>query len=98
MQSASFNAQYAASLKLEAAGQGGPDGILNALVANETYDFGSAAWFLHTQCGTAVETQLASGGMAGFTAYLGCIGTSMTPDRQAYWQRANAALGIQSGS
>ena len=93
MQSASFNAQYAASLQLGSAEQGGPVELLDALVANETYDFGSAAWFLSTQCGPAILEGLADGGME---AYMGCIGTTMTPEREAYWQRATAALGVQS--
>ncbi len=95
MQSAILNTQYATSLQLGTVGQGGPDGILDALVANDTYDFGSAAWFLKTQCGPAVATELASGGMEGYMAYLDCIGTTMTPDREAYWQRAGVALGVQ---
>lgn len=96
MQSATFNLQYATSLRLEAAEQGDPSGILDALLANDTYDFGSAAWFLDTQCGPNVKARLATGGLDTFTVYLGCIGETISPDREAYWQRATAALGGQS--
>ena len=97
MQSAAFNTQYAASLQLGAAEQAGSSGILDSLISNETYDFGSAAWFLDTQCGSAVKTRLATAGTDGYTAYLDCIGATMTPDRMAYWQRASLAFGVQSG-
>ena len=96
MQSTAFNAQYATSLQLGTVEQAGPNEILDALISSATYDFGSAAWFLDTQCGSAVKTGLATGGMDGYMAYLTCIGTTMTPDREAYWQRANSAFGIQS--
>ena len=95
MQSAAFNLQYATSLQLGAVEQAGPSGVLDALISNDTYDFGSAAWFLDTQCGPDVKANLATGGLDAFTAYLGCIGTTMSPDREAYWQRAAVALGIQ---
>ena len=98
MQSATFNTQYAMFIHLGTAEQAGPSGILNALVSNETYDFGSAAWFLDTQCESSVKSGLATGEMDGFMAYLSCIGTTMTPDREAYWQRANLAFGIQSSN
>ena len=97
MQSAAFNIQYATSLQLGAAQQAGPDGVLNALIANDTYDFGSAAWFLDTQCGPDVKAGLATGGSTAFVAYLNCIGSTMSPDRGAYWERAAGALGVQPG-
>ena len=96
MQSAQFNLQYATSLQLGAAEQSGPNGVLDALIGNDAYDFGSAAWFLDTQCGPDVKAGLATGGSPAFTAYLNCIGSAMSPDRQAYWTRATAALGIQA--
>lgn len=96
MQSAAFNLKYATSLRLGAAEQAGASGVLDALTANDTYDFGSAAWFLTTQCGPDVKADLATGGSAALTAYLSCIGSTMSPDREAYWERAAAALGVQS--
>ena len=71
-----------------------PAGILNFLVANDDYDFGSAAWFLKTQCKAAINQGLASGGLAGWRAYItDCLGTAITADRQAYYERAAKALG-----
>lgn len=96
MQSAAFNHQYALSLKLDSVTLLEPNQVLTRLLSNEAWDFGSAAWFLDTQCGPDVKTGLAAGGIDGFTAYLTCIGTTMTLDREAYWHRAIAAFGIQS--
>ena len=99
MQSAAFNLKYAQSIPVLAPQipmlqQNGPNGILNALVSNDAWDFGSAAWFLSTQCGPSVLTELGSGGAEGFNAYLACIGTTNTPDRMAYFQRAMTAFGL----
>ena len=98
MQSASFNMQYAQSIpalagQVSNAEAAGPNGVRDLLISQDAWDFGSAAWFLTTQCGQSVQTALAQGSPDGFAAYIGCIGTTMTDDRQAYWQRAIAALG-----
>jgi len=66
---------------------------IRALVLPDEYSWGSAAWFLTTQCAN-VRSQVQTGGHAGYTAYLQCIGTDMTEERMAYWVRANSALGI----
>ncbi|KAG0648174.1 hypothetical protein D0Z07_5849 [Hyphodiscus hymeniophilus] len=66
---------------------------VRALVLPDEYAWASAAWFLKTQC-ASVRPQLQAGGQAGFAAYLGCVGTSATSDRLAYWTRANTAMGI----
>lgn len=100
MQSAAFNVDYAQSItdlsaSLAAAESSGPSGVRDLLISNDYHDFGSAAWFLTTQCGPDVKNELVAGGMTGFMAYLSCVGTSMTPDREAYWERANSALGTQ---
>ena len=57
-------------------------------------DFGSAAWFLTSQCDQSVRTGLQSGSADGFSAYISCIGTSETSDRDAYYQRAKTALAV----
>ena len=98
MQSAEFNLQYAQSIpeltnQLSAAEASGPNGARDLLISNDAWDFGSAAWFLATQCGEEVKSGLAQGGPAAFTAYIGCIGTTLTDERQEYWQKATAALG-----
>lgn len=66
---------------------------IRALVLPDEYAWGSAAWFLTTQC-ASVRSELQAGGQAGYEAYLSCVGTSATSDRLAYWTRANTAMGI----
>ena len=71
--------------------------ILGLLIAVDEYDFGSAAWFLSTQCSEPIRDGLKTGGSQGWEAYLeSCVGTSATADRQAYYQRALSALGVTS--
>jgi len=105
MQMASFNLMYARSIP-ELAGKlnaittatsttGLSDDQLNAvraLVMTDEYAWASGAWFLTSQCAN-VRSAIQAGGDAGFSAYMGCIGTSVTPDRLAYWTRANEAFG-----
>lgn len=66
---------------------------IRALVLPDEYSWGSGAWFLTSQC-AGIRSQLQAGGQAGYESYLGCIGTSVTDDRLAYWKRANIAFGI----
>ena len=70
--------------------------VLGLLTKYINYDFGSAAWFLTSACDQSVRTGLQSGSAAGFTAYMSCIGTSETSERDAYYQRARTALGVAS--
>lgn len=67
---------------------------VRALVLPDEYSWGSAAWYLTTQCGAGVRTALQAGGQAGFDAYMGCLGVTATPDRLAYWTRATASFGL----
>ncbi|KAK1690856.1 hypothetical protein BDP55DRAFT_543427 [Colletotrichum godetiae] len=64
------------------------------LVLPDDYTWGSAAWFLATQCDDDVKENLAAGTVKGFTLYMGCIGTSGTEDRVEYWSRAKGAFGV----
>jgi hypothetical protein len=66
-----------------------------ALVQPDQYNFGSGPWFLTTQCSADVKTQLQMGTDAGFQAYMGCVGVTLTSDRTAYWTRAKTAFGLQ---
>jgi hypothetical protein len=106
MQMANYNLMYAQSIpalstKLSAittgtSTSGLSDDQLNAiraLVVPDEYSWGSAAWFLTTQC-ASTRAALQAGGQAGYASYLSCVGTSATSDRLAYWTRANTALGI----
>jgi hypothetical protein len=66
---------------------------IRALVLPDDYTWGSAAWFLTSQC-ASIRPALQAGGQDAWEAYLGCVGTTATSDRLAYWTRANQALGI----
>ncbi|KAF4263768.1 hypothetical protein CNMCM8812_006497 [Aspergillus fumigatus] len=98
MQSPAFNAKYAASLpaladKLKDV-SGDPAGVLDLLLSNEEYDFGSGAWFLTTQCSQDVRSELQSGSQGGWEKYINsCVGTDANEERKAYWMRAVQALG-----
>ncbi|KAH8431281.1 uncharacterized protein LDX57_008943 [Aspergillus melleus] len=101
MQSPAFNAQYAASLSGIAdqavSLAADPAGLLDLLLEDEAKDFGSGAWFLTSQCTPDVRTQLQSGSVDGWASFIsGCVGTEASGDRQAYWQRAVEALGVQN--
>jgi hypothetical protein len=106
MQMANYNLLYAQSISALSSNlsaiatasstNGLSDDQLNAiraLVLLDEYSWGSAAWYLTSQCAD-VRSQIQTGGHAGYTAYLNCIGTQMTEDRMAYWLRANTAFGI----
>ena len=92
-----FNTKYAASIQALAAPlvavSNQPDLVRALLTANDEYDFGSAAWYLKTQCGPEVHQGLASGGLEGFKAYVtGCLRTTITAERLAYYERGTMAL------
>ena len=101
MQSPTYNSKYAADIpalagKLSSV-SGDPTGVLDLLLADEEYDFGSGAWFLTTQCSASVRAQLQTGSEAGWTAYItSCVGTDANDNRKAYWTRAIQALGVSS--
>ncbi|KAG8995787.1 hypothetical protein FRB95_013388 [Tulasnella sp. JGI-2019a] len=105
MQSPTFNALYADSLvtagrltssDVQTAKAAGVGPVLDLLLkeGNEDLDFGSAAWFLSSQCSADVRSGLKSGSEAGWEAYLTeCVGTTVTDDRKTGWTNAIAALG-----
>ncbi|KAJ6092148.1 hypothetical protein N7467_004117 [Penicillium canescens] len=99
MQSPSYNKIYASSLpalsdKL-ASVSNDPAALLDLLRNDGTYDFGSGAWFLTTQCSKEVRTALAAGDESGWSRYISdCVGTSVTDERKEYWERAVKALGV----
>ncbi|KAI4121063.1 MAG: hypothetical protein LQ341_007462 [Variospora aurantia] len=99
MQYPEYNLKYAQSIpelkdKLAAAGTD-PKAVLALLTANGAYDFGSAAWFLKTQCSDTIRGGLKSGSLAGWQAYITqCVQTNVTPDRQAGWEKVAKALGV----
>ena len=93
MQSAFFNQKYAASLP-ELRDRytrvcNDSSLILDLLVSEPTWDFGSAAWFLTTQCTGKQRAGLQSGSDAAWEDYMrDCLGHPVTPGRREYWNRA----------
>ena len=98
LQSGDFNLKYAASipaLSQQISGSSDANMALTLLTSNDYYDFGSAAWFLATQCDPAVRSGLDSGSLAGWQAYMTtCIKTQPTPKRQEFWEQAKQALAV----
>lgn len=97
MQSPDYNALYAESLpdlqKDLAPISGKPEAVLDLILTKDAHDFGSAAWFLATQCSPAVRNALRSGGEDGWRKYItSCVGTTVTEDRREVWERAVEAL------
>jgi len=99
MQSSKFNTMYAQSipeLKPQLAKAQGADAVLNLLVSYSDYDFGSAAWFLSSQCTDGVKSGLKTPGAGAFGKYItDCLGTTLTDGRTQYYNRALAALGVK---
>ena len=99
MQSPKYNLEYAQSIpalkdKLAAAGTD-PKAVLALLTADGNLDFGSAAWFLTTQCSADVRTALQAGTKEGWKSYITkCVLTTVTPQREAIWNRAMMAFGV----
>jgi hypothetical protein len=101
MQMINYNTLYAQSIpalatQVAAIGTISTDAQMNqllALVTDDKYNFGSGPWFLTTQC-SSIRDQLQTGTDAGFAAYMGCVGVTVTDDRNAYWQRAKQAFGL----
>ena len=105
MQSPQYNLEYAKWLstvckncgitpkQVTTAEAQGPVAVLK-LVNTDEWGFGSAAWFLSTQCDASVKEGLKAGTEAGWEAYLtSCIGTTVNADRTAIWKKALALKG-----
>lgn len=99
MQSATYNEEYATTLYgadkvAQAKASGGADGVLT-LVSGDEDSFGSAAWFITSQCTESVQQGVASGTQEGFEEYItSCIGTKMNQDRLDLWNDAKSAWGV----
>ena len=107
MQSPTFNSKYAdwivangqdASITQSsvAAVANDPAALLN-LINTDQWSFASAAWFISTQCGASQIQALGDGSQASFEAYLtGCVGTTVTEDRIAGWEKVISLGGWSS--
>ncbi|KAF9735771.1 hypothetical protein PMIN04_001519 [Paraphaeosphaeria minitans] len=103
MQMAPFNEKYATDLfgagavaaaRAAPNGQDPSDAMLALVNAKDEDSFGSAAWFLTTQCNASIKDGLATGSSAGWEAYLvDCVGTTHDPARDASWTKAKEVLG-----
>ena len=100
MQSPEYNLKYATWLATECENCGitaeevekakaeGVKAVLT-LVNGDEWGFGSAAWFLATQCDDSVRMGLESGSEGGWETYLtSCVGTTATEERTAVWRKA----------
>ncbi|EMD86593.1 hypothetical protein COCHEDRAFT_1115009 [Bipolaris maydis C5] len=90
----SFVKSYAESVagpdavaKAEAAGgDAGLDAVLRLANCNDEKSFGSAAWFLSTQCTGSVRDGLATRGKSGWHDFLTtCVNTTVTAERDTRW-------------
>ncbi|WPH00108.1 Hypothetical protein R9X50_00293100 [Acrodontium crateriforme] len=101
MQSPAYNLKYAewlstvcmncgiTSAAISQAQAQGPAAVL-ALVNTDEWSFGSAAWYLATQCSADIRSGLSQGTQAGWEAYLQCVGTAANDERNALWSAAVA--------
>ncbi|ERF71672.1 hypothetical protein EPUS_00661 [Endocarpon pusillum Z07020] len=96
MQSGEYNLKYAQSVPmlrepLQAIGTWDLGKVLKLVLPDEL-SFGSAAWFLQTQCSPDIREGLKKGGEEGWANYIKeCVGTEPEP-RKAYWQAAVKTL------
>ncbi|CAG8096496.1 unnamed protein product [Penicillium salamii] len=100
MQSPAFNKKYAKSIpELKSRFyfvENIPADLLDLLRENKTYDFGSGAWFLTTQCSKEVRSALQDGSEKGWKNYITeCLETNVTHERKEYWDRSAEALGVK---
>lgn len=97
MQMANWNKEYAASIS-EIKEDYEPiknddEEVLNLLLTNDDYDFGSAAWYLTIICSGTIIEGLQEDNDAGWEAYITeCVGTTVTEERKDYLERARDAM------
>ncbi|KAL8733986.1 MAG: hypothetical protein Q9166_001747 [cf. Caloplaca sp. 2 TL-2023] len=100
MQSPAFNLEYAKNIPAlkDGVAMAGNDvvKVVGLLTGNLEYDFGSAAWFMKNKCSAKVREGLAKKGTnEAWKSYVTeCVGTTVTAERQAYWERAAKAFGV----
>ena len=70
---------------------------IGALVETDEYSFGSAAWYIVTQCPMSIREGLWTGSQAAWETYItSCVGTTAAEDRMAVWSKTHQALGVAS--
>lgn len=105
MQMPRFNLKYAQSLegvKDKVTDITSTDGLSDAelnrildLVIVDEHNFGSAPWFLRSECTEEVLDKLITNVDDGFKAYMDCVGVKIDETRLEYLERAKAAFGIE---
>ena len=72
---------------------GQANAVRRLVTGDDEMDFGSAAWFLTTQCSAEIRKGLQTEGLEGWARYITeCVGTTVA-DRQVMFTAALAALG-----
>jgi len=105
MQMPAFNLEYALDVQPDAVRKittattvdGLADTQLNAIrdiVTTDDFTWASGAWFYTKKCDAQTKTAVQTQGKAGYAAYLACVGTSSTSEREAYWTRSRTAFGL----
>lgn len=90
-----FVSKYAtAVVGAQAVASAGGDAAVLALVnSDDEKSFGSAAWFLTTQCTPAVRAGLVAETTEGWHVFLTeCVGTTAAPERDTPWVAAKQVL------
>jgi hypothetical protein len=90
-----FVSKYAtAVVGAQAVASAGGDAAVLALVnSDDEKSFGSAAWFLTTQCTPAVRAGLVAETTEGWHTFLTeCVGTTAAPERDTPWVAAKQVL------
>lgn len=74
-------------------GDAGNIAVLNLVNADDEKSFGSAAWFLSTQCTPEIRQGLVAETVDGWHNFLTvCVGTTAAPERDAPWIAAKQAM------
>ncbi|RMZ66903.1 hypothetical protein GMOD_00002281 [Pyrenophora seminiperda CCB06] len=96
-----FVEKYATSVAGEAAvakakevgGDAGLVAVLALANADDEKSFGSAAWFVTTECTADIRAGLAAGTQDGWHKFLtDCVGTTLDPGRDVPWNAAIATI------
>jgi hypothetical protein len=78
----------------KAAGEtAGLEAVLALVNSDDEKSFGSAAWFVTTQCSADVRAGLVAGTTEGWHQFLtACVGTEADPSRDTSWTAATATI------
>jgi hypothetical protein len=76
-----------------AGGTAALDAVLALVNSDDEKSFGSAAWFVTTQCSADVRDGLVAGTADGWHKFLtDCVGTTLDPTRDTPWTAATATI------